>query len=138
MKGPDGYLYEPVWINPKDAAPRGITNGDIVKLYNERGVVLGGASVTERIIPGAVYQDHGARHDPITTGLDRGGANNLISPANTTSANADGMATGGYLVDVQKVTVSEMEGYKKKYPEAFARKYDPAYGLLFDSWVESK
>ncbi len=138
VRGFDGYLYEPVWINPKDAVPRGIKNGDIVKLYNERGAVLGGAYVTERIIPGAVYQDHGARHDPITTGLDRGGANNLISPANTTSKNACGMATGGYLVEVQKINVSEMEEYRKKYPEAFARKYDPAYGLLFDSWVEAE
>ena len=24
VRGPDGYLYEPVWINPQDAAARGI------------------------------------------------------------------------------------------------------------------
>jgi trimethylamine-N-oxide reductase (cytochrome c) len=138
VKGPDGYLYEPVWINPKDAAPRGITSGDIVKIYNDRGVVLGGAYIIERIIPGAVYQDHGARHDPIDTGLDRGGANNLISPENSTSRNACGMATSGYLVEVKKVTMTEMEEYRERYPEAFTRKYDPAHGLLFDSWVEAE
>ena len=136
VKGADGYLYEPVWIHPKDAAARDIASGDIVKLYNDRGAVLGGAYVTERIIPGAVYQDHGARHDPITTGLDRGGCNNLISPANSTSKNACGMATSGYLVEVQKVTMSEMEEYQKQYPEAFSRNYDSAMGLLFDSWVQ--
>lgn len=135
VKGPDGYRYEPVWINPVDAAPRGIASGDIVKLYNERGTVLGGAYVTERIIPGAVYQDHGARHDPITTGLDRGGSNNLISPANTTSKNAFGMATSGYLVEAGKVTVDRMEEWRKLYPEAFSRPYDPATGLRFDAWV---
>ncbi|MBA7634653.1 Pyrogallol hydroxytransferase large subunit [subsurface metagenome] len=135
VRGPDGYRYEPVWINPVDAAPRGIENGDIVKLYNERGAVLGGAYVTERIIPGAVYQDHGARHDPITTGLDRGGANNLICPANITSKNAPGMATSGYLVEVEKVSTNQMEEWKKQYPEAFNRQYDPATGLLFDAWV---
>ncbi len=24
VKGPDGYLYEPIWIHPSDAAKRGI------------------------------------------------------------------------------------------------------------------
>ena len=43
VKGWDGYLYEPVWIHPVDAAKRGIKDGDIVKIYNERGIVLGGA-----------------------------------------------------------------------------------------------
>ena len=54
-------MYEPVWINPATRPQRGIENGDIVKLFNERGIVLGGALVTERIMPGVVYQDHGAR-----------------------------------------------------------------------------
>jgi trimethylamine-N-oxide reductase (cytochrome c) len=136
VRGADGYLYEPVWINPADAAPRGIKNGDIVRLYNERGAVLGGACVTERIIAGAVYQDHGARLDLITTGLDRGGSNNLICPANTTSKNAAGMATSGYLVEVSKVSLAQMEAWQKQYPEAFERDYDPASGLRFHAWVE--
>ena len=67
--------------------------------------------------------------------LDRGGANNLISPINGTSQNCWGMATSGYLVDVAKVTMAEMEGWKGKYPDAFARAYDPAAGLRFDAWV---
>ncbi len=43
VKGPDGYMYEPLWLNPQTAAARGIQNGDIVKAYNERGAVLCGA-----------------------------------------------------------------------------------------------
>ncbi len=112
-KGFDGYMYEPVWINPTDATKRGIKNGDIVKMFNERGIVLGGAIVWERIMPGVVYQDHGARIDMIAAGpeeyIDRGGANNLISPANGTSKNCWGMATSGFLVEVEKVTMEEME-----------------------------
>ena len=46
IKGPDGYFYEPLWINPKDAAERGIKYGDIIRIYNERGAILGGAFVT--------------------------------------------------------------------------------------------
>jgi len=32
--------------------------------------------------------------------------------------------------------MEEMEEWKKQYPEAFAREYDPASGLRFNAWVE--
>jgi trimethylamine-N-oxide reductase (cytochrome c) len=136
VKGPDGYMYEPVWIHPTDAAAKGIANGDIVKLYNNWGAVLGGAYVTERIIPGAVYQDHGARIDLITDGIDRSGSNNLISPEKGTSKYCWGMATSGFLVEVEKVSGNQMDEWRKDYPEVFARDYDPACGLKFEAWVE--
>jgi molybdopterin guanine dinucleotide-containing S/N-oxide reductase-like protein len=137
VKGPEGYMYEPCWINPETAAERGIKNGDIVKIYNERGAVLGGAYVTERLMPGVAYMDHGARADHIIPGvLDRGGAINLISPGGITSKNAAGQATSGYLVEVERVTMAQMEEWKKQYPEAFEREYDPASGLRFNAWVE--
>ncbi|MEJ2040274.1 MAG: molybdopterin dinucleotide binding domain-containing protein, partial [Desulfosarcinaceae bacterium] len=80
VKGWDGYLYEPCWLHPDEAEKRGIKMGDIVMLHNERGAVLCGARVWERIMPGVAYIDHGARHDPIIPGkLDRGGAINTIS-----------------------------------------------------------
>ena len=137
VKGPDGYYYEPLWMNPAVASARGIENGDIVKVFNERGAVLGGAYVTERLMPGVVYMDHGARYNPIVPGeLDRGGAINTITPHNITSKNATGMVVSGFLVEVEKVTMSQMEEWRGKYPEAFAREYDPASGLRFNSWVE--
>jgi anaerobic selenocysteine-containing dehydrogenase len=134
VKGPDGYNYEPLWISPKDAGARGIENGDIVTVYNERGAVLGGAYVTERIIPGVVYMDHGARYDPIVPGeLDRGGAINTITPHNTTSKNATGMAVSSFLVEVERCNIDEL---RKKHPAAFKRQYDMASGLRFNAWVE--
>jgi anaerobic selenocysteine-containing dehydrogenase len=130
VKGPDGYNYEPLWINPADAAARGINNGDVVKIYNERGAVLGGAYVTERVMPGVVYMDHGARYDPIVPGeLDRGGAINTITPHNITSKNATGMVVSGFLVEVEGVNLAELT---KKYPEAFRRLYHPAAGLRME------
>jgi trimethylamine-N-oxide reductase (cytochrome c) len=139
--GADGYKYEPVWINPKDAAKRGIKDGDIVKVFNERGVVLCGARVWERIMSGVAYVDHGARHDPIIPNkVDRGGAINTIAPLGITSKNCVGQATSGYLVDVQKVTEKDYEEWRKMDPEAFddafKREYDPAAGLRFNAWVE--
>ena len=130
--GPDGYRYEPVWINPSDAEDLGIKTGDIIKVFNDRGWVLGGAYVSERIIKGAVFQDHGARVDAIVSGVsDRGGANNLIAPLATTSKNAVGEVTSGFLVGVEKVDVFEMA---KEYPEAFQRVFDD-YGVLIDNWI---
>jgi trimethylamine-N-oxide reductase (cytochrome c) len=135
VKGYDGYMYEPVWIHPTDAAKRGIETGDIVKVFNDRGIVLGGAIVNERIIPGAVYQDHGARVDMITDGIDRGGSNNLICPSENTEYTPL-MVVCSYLVEVEKLDPAQMEEWRKKYPEAFARDYDPAYGPLFNGWIE--
>jgi molybdopterin guanine dinucleotide-containing S/N-oxide reductase-like protein len=137
IKGPDGYMYEPVWIHPSDAAKRGIKDGDVVKVFNERGAVLGGAYVKERIMPGALSMDHGARVDTIIPGeLDRGGSINLISPYNVISKNCAGMATSGYLVEVERVTMGQLEEWREQYPEVFEREYDPASGLRFNSWVE--
>jgi trimethylamine-N-oxide reductase (cytochrome c) len=136
VKGPDGYNYEPIWMNPKDAAARGIANGNVVKVYNERGAILCGAYVTERMMPGAVSIDHGARYDPIVPGeLDRGGAINTITPHNTTSKKATGMVVSSFLVEVQRADLDEL---RKKFPEAFKKKYDPASGLRFEARIVNR
>jgi trimethylamine-N-oxide reductase (cytochrome c) len=134
VRGPDGYLYEPVWINPVDAVKRGIESGDVVKIHNERGGVLGGAYVTERIMPSVVYIDHGARYDPIVSGvLDRGGAINTITPRKTVSRNTIGMVVSGFLVEVERVDLGKL---RKQYPEAFERPYHLAAGLCMERALE--
>ena len=130
-------MYEPLWMNPADAAKRGIENGDLLKVYNERGVVLGAAYVVERIMPGVVSMDHGARIDSIILGeLDRGGAINLIAPEGTASKNCVGQATSGYLVEVEKLSMEQIDECERQYPEAFEKEYDPGCGLRFNAWVE--
>ena len=131
--GPDGYKYEPVWLNPATAAKHGVTDGDVVKVFNERGAVLGGVRVTERIMADFVYQDHGARQDPIVPGeFDRGGANNLIAPCHCASKNTSAEVTSGYLVNIEKVDVFALA---EQYPEAFNRPYDPDEGVAIESWL---
>jgi trimethylamine-N-oxide reductase (cytochrome c) len=131
--GSDGYKYEPIWVNPTDAVRLGLANGDVAKLFNERGGVLGGVYVTERIMPGVLYQDHGARLDPIVTGeLDRGGANNLIAPHKCAAKHTSAEVTSGFLVGISKVDVFELA---RQYPEAFNRDYDPAVGVEISSWL---
>ncbi len=55
---------EPVRIHPQDAAARGIADGDIVRLYNERGACLAGAVLSEALRPGVVQLATGAWYDP--------------------------------------------------------------------------
>jgi biotin/methionine sulfoxide reductase len=55
---------EPVRIHPQDAASRGITDGDIVRLYNDRGACLAGAVLSEALRPGVVQLSTGAWYDP--------------------------------------------------------------------------
>ncbi|WP_234187924.1 molybdopterin-dependent oxidoreductase [Shinella sp. NM-101] len=45
---------EPVRINSKDAAARGIADGDLVEIYNDRGTVIAGAVVSDEIMPGVI------------------------------------------------------------------------------------
>ena len=135
VRGADGYLYEPMWLAPEDAEARGIKDGDIVKVVNDRGTILGGARISERVIPGSAYMNKGSRADPIGPHLDRGGCTNLLSPEGPISKHCWGFVVTGYLVDVQKVEESEWEAWKNEYPEAFERAYDPAVGRTYDSWV---
>ncbi len=74
-----------VWINPADAKPRGIKDGDKVSVYNEYGEVLIPAFVTSRTVPGTVSIHHGSWYRPNETktdlmpyGIDEGGNCNLL------------------------------------------------------------
>jgi trimethylamine-N-oxide reductase (cytochrome c) len=133
VKGPDGYQYHPVWLHPTTAERRGIKHGDIVSIFNERGTVLAGAYITERVMPDVVYIDHGAKWDPIVPGeIDRGGAINTIVPRNTTSKNAVGHAVSGFLVDIEK---TDLEALKNAHPEAFERPFHPCAGPGIEACV---
>src|SRR4051794_2592307 len=55
---------EPVRIHPQDAAARGISDGDIVRLYNDRGACLAGAVLSDALRPGVVQLATGAWYDP--------------------------------------------------------------------------
>jgi biotin/methionine sulfoxide reductase len=55
---------EPLRIHPQDAAARGIGNGDIVRLYNDRGACLAGAVLSDALRPGVVQLSTGAWYDP--------------------------------------------------------------------------
>jgi biotin/methionine sulfoxide reductase len=55
---------EPVRINPHDAAERNITDGDVVRLYNDRGTCLAGAFISNLVRQGVVQLSTGAWYTP--------------------------------------------------------------------------
>ncbi len=135
--GWDGYAYSPVWISPADAEARGIKDGDIVKVFNDRGAVLGGAVITQKIIPGALrFEKAGGGHHIIPGELHRGGNPNCINAKSGFSKNVYGLAPTHFLAQVEKVTGAEMQEWRENYPEAFEREYDPAYGPFSTGWVD--
>ncbi|MBI2873830.1 MAG: molybdopterin-dependent oxidoreductase [Firmicutes bacterium] len=69
-----------VWLNPADAAGRGIADGDAVRVHNHRGMVRTRARVTRDVVPGAVCLDAGAWFDlDDAAGEDSGGNPNLLT-----------------------------------------------------------
>jgi len=76
---------EPVRINAEDAAARGIEDGDLVELYNERGAVLAGAVVSDEIMPGVVSIYEGAWPQVDSKGRCNSGLVNFITTTQRSS-----------------------------------------------------
>jgi|GEM_PF-47909 len=68
-----------VWINPRDAEPRGIAGGSLVRVFNARGAIIIPARVTERIMPGVVNIYQGSWYSPDAEGNDWGGNPNVLN-----------------------------------------------------------
>jgi anaerobic dimethyl sulfoxide reductase subunit A len=89
-----------VSINTLDAEPRGIRNGDMVRVFNDRGEIAIPARVTERIMPGVVAVPQGAWYTPDENGVDIGGCANTLTKNVTSPAGAFSPNTA--LVQIEK------------------------------------
>ena len=90
-----------IFVNPLDAAQRGIADGDSVRVFNDRGVLIAPCRVTRRIIPGAVAIPQGAWWTPDEKGVDRRGSVNTLSSEKWTPL-AFGNAQHTIMVEIEK------------------------------------
>ena len=92
-----------VVLHPDAAAARGITDGDVVRVFNDRGQVLAGAVVRDSIRPDVVRMSTGSWYDPAEPGgLDVHGNPNVLTRDVGTSRLAQGPSAHSALVEVEK------------------------------------
>ena len=68
-----------VWINPTDAATRGITDSQRVRVFNDIGATILPAQVTSRIAHGVVSIKEGIWYQPSADGTDQQGCANVLT-----------------------------------------------------------
>ena len=88
------------WINPIDAEPRNIKNGDEILVFNDRGKLTIKTWLTERIIPGAISIFEGAWYNPDENRIDRGGCVNTLTKDAYSPGGAS--ALNSCLVEIKK------------------------------------
>ncbi len=80
-------VEDAVWMNPKDALSRGLSDGDTVYVYNDRGTIELPVKLTPRVAPGVCALGQGAWYKPEPSGkvgpsghvIDIGGCLNTLT-----------------------------------------------------------
>jgi biotin/methionine sulfoxide reductase len=93
-------------MNPSDAAPRGISTGDIARVFNDRGSCLAAIAISDLVRPGVVQLSTGAWLDPLDPtaerSLDKHGNPNVLTRDKGTSRLAQGPSAQTCLVEVER------------------------------------
>ncbi|WP_298439230.1 DMSO/selenate family reductase complex A subunit [uncultured Ferrimonas sp.] len=72
-------VQDAVWMNPVDAAERGLSSNDLVHVYNDRGTIELPVKVTPRIMIGVTALGQGAWVKFNDSGIDTGGCLNTVT-----------------------------------------------------------
>jgi biotin/methionine sulfoxide reductase len=97
---------QPITLHPEDAAARGIADGDLVRIFNDRGACLAAARVNDRIRRGVVRLSTGAWFDPAASGanrpLEKHGNPNVLTLDIGTSKLSQGCSAQTCLVEIER------------------------------------
>ncbi|MEY2405074.1 MAG: biotin/methionine sulfoxide reductase [Acidimicrobiaceae bacterium] len=97
---------EPIRIHPADAAARGISDGDVVRVFTDRGSCLAGAVLTDEVRPRVVNLSTGAWFDPVdptkADALCAHGNPNVLTTDRGTSRLAQGSTGQHVLVEIER------------------------------------
>ena len=92
-------------MNAAEAAKRGLNDGDIIRVFNDRGACLAGLEVSSNIRAGVLELPTGAWFDPQDVNgeaLEVHGNPNVLTPDQGTSRLAQGCSAHSCLVEVEK------------------------------------
>jgi anaerobic selenocysteine-containing dehydrogenase len=102
----DGHYYWIMRLNSKDAADRGVKDGDLIRAFNDRGSVILAVRVTERVPAGTVHSyESSAEYDPLGTpgeSPDRGGCVNILTNIRLITPTSWGMSNNSCMIQVEK------------------------------------
>jgi biotin/methionine sulfoxide reductase len=97
---------EPVLMCQLEADKRNLCDGDVVRIYNDRGACLAGLVVDDNIMPGVAQMCTGAWYDPQQPGtpgtLCKHGNPNMLTPDKGTSSLGQGPIAHTCLVEIEK------------------------------------
>ena len=93
---------EKLRISPADAAARGLGEGDLARIHNDRGACLAGVHIDTNVMDGVAIMATGAWYDPAADGLERNGNPNVLSLDVGTSRLAQGPSALSVLVEIEK------------------------------------
>ncbi|HYI14824.1 MAG TPA: molybdopterin dinucleotide binding domain-containing protein, partial [Thermomicrobiales bacterium] len=97
---------EPIRMRPDDAAQRGLSDGDVVRVYNDRGAFLAGLDISDDLRPSVVQISTGAWYDPLDSAdpdspCVHGNPNTLTRDVGTSSL-AQGCSGQHSLVEIER------------------------------------
>jgi biotin/methionine sulfoxide reductase len=70
-------------MHPADAAKRGIAEGDVVRVFNDRGACLAGVHLSDDLLQGVAVLHTGAWYDPVDGMCIHGNPNTLTQDVGT-------------------------------------------------------
>ncbi|GAB3584409.1 molybdopterin guanine dinucleotide-containing S/N-oxide reductase [Amycolatopsis endophytica] len=110
---------EAVRLHPLDAKPRGIDEGDVVRIFNDRGACLAGAVLATDLRPGVVQLPTGAWFDPVGSLCVHGNPNVLT--ADVPSSRLSQGCTGQHVLVEIEPFVGEPPGISVRRPPVLSR-----------------
>ncbi len=93
---------EVVLMHAEDARRRGIADGDMVLLFNDRGACLAVAQTSSDVLRGVAWLPTGATFDPDERGFDRHSNPNVLTPDCGTSLLGQGCSAQSCLVEIER------------------------------------
>lgn len=97
---------EPLWMHPEDAAARNISEGSVVRVFNQRGAILAGVHLSDQIRQGVVQISTGAWYDPqdpsVPGSLDKHGNPNVLTEDRGSSRLGQGCSAQSCKVEIER------------------------------------